>query len=357
MKKIFFLTALLCASMMSFAAVDYCDAAITSETKGNKATVTMRLVGGNFYEFSVTTEDNIVSFNTASNFYANVNGVGGYSVAGHLTKSGNTLSVQFESSVVPSIYANDLFIELESKGENQFKIPMDASWAACGATKNDPELSLNATDKILDASTSETFQIVATQSGDGAISYESSDADIASVSETGLVTAKSQGIAEIVVKTAETATCIIGTKKLTVVVTNPINWDPIAWLKDGGEDSKYKLVCDPEIADVYGGKRIEGTNMRIGFPAAIWGDNSSIDHTLDGAAVLFPLSQFTEGDNNFIFRCNNVIYVISLYYAGASTGVEGVQSAEYSIQKTVENGQLVIIKNGVKFNVAGQEIK
>lgn len=135
MKKLTLLFALLCASMMGWAA-DYCNTVITSE-QGHNATVTMRLVSGTTYEFSITTVDNITSYNAGSNFYADKDGVGGYHISEHLSQNGNTLSVQFASSAKPRIYANDLFIVLEGT-ENQFKIPMDASWAACAGMSSDP---------------------------------------------------------------------------------------------------------------------------------------------------------------------------------------------------------------------------
>ena len=37
-------------------------------------------------------------------------------------------------------------------------------------------------------------------------------------------------------------------------------------------------------------------------------------------------------------------------------GLDGVQSTEYSVQKTFENGQLVIIKNGIRYGVNGTKI-
>ena len=93
MKKIFFVAALLCASMMANAA-DYCDAAITSRD-GNSATVTMRLVAGTTYEFSITTAGNIVSFNAAgSNLYAEKDGVGGYHISEYLSR-GNVVPFLF----------------------------------------------------------------------------------------------------------------------------------------------------------------------------------------------------------------------------------------------------------------------
>lgn len=353
MKKIFFLAALLCTSLMA-SATDYCDVAIQS-VQGHDATVTMRLVSGTLYEFSITTADNITSFNAAgSNFYANVNGTGGYHVSEHLVQNGNTLSVQFESSSKPSIYANALFIVLEGIGENQFNIPTDASWDVCGDAKTDPELSLNQTAVTLSAEApAETFQIVPTQSGDGAITYESSNAGIASVSNAGLVTAVGRGVAEISVKTAETVTYAAALKKLTVTVTGPINWDAVAWLS--GSNNKYKLVSDPEIADNFGGKKIEGSNLWIGFPSAVWGDNSSVEHTAVGAGVSFPLSQFPNKYNDFNFICDGVTYHITLYWVDGEetpTAIGNVEASEKAY-KVVEDGVVYIIRDGVKYNVLG----
>ena len=92
----------------------------------------MTLVSGNIYEFSITTEDNIQSFNAAgSNLYCEKDGVGGYHMSEYLVQNGNTLSMQFESSQKPHIYADALFIVLEGIGEDLFSIPTDADWDAC----------------------------------------------------------------------------------------------------------------------------------------------------------------------------------------------------------------------------------
>ncbi len=355
MKKLFLFVALLCASVMVSAA-DYCSAPIKS-TADHDATVTMRLVSGSTYEFSITTADNIVSFNAAgSNLYAEVNGVGGYHLSEYLTQSGNTLSAQFESTVKPKIYANALFIVLDGIGENLFNIPMDADWEICGEAKTDPELSLNATEIELNANVSETFQIEVDRKGTGAISYESNNAGIASVSESGLVKAVGRGVATITVKSAETADYALGVKTLKVTVTGKVNWDAVAWLAGGNE--KYKVISAPEIPDQFGGKHIENNNLWIGFPSAVWGDNSSIDHSAVGAGVSFPLSQFTKEFNTFDFICENVTYAITLYWVDgekSETGVEDQFVNSNKIVKIIENGQIVIIKNGVRYSLLGQK--
>ena len=40
-----------------------------------------------------------------------------------------------------------------------------------------------------------------------------------------------------------------------------------------------------------------------------------------------------------------------------ATGVENVQNSDIRSQKVVENGQLIIIRNGVRYNAAGQNVK
>ena len=351
MKKFSLVLAIVFASLVSQAA-DYCDVAMTS-VQDHNATVTMRLVSGTLYEFSITTADNITSFNAAgSNFWAHINGTDAYHVSEHLIQNGNTLSVQFESTSVPSIYANALFIVLEGIGENQFNIPTDASWNVCGTAKTAPTLTLNATDTTLDAATGETFQIVASRNGDGAITYASDNAGIASVSESGLVTAVGRGTTAITVMVAETATYAAGMKKLNVTVTGPLNWDAIAWLAGGNET--YKVLTEPESSDNFGGKHIENNNLWIGFPSAVWGDNSGIEHSAVGAGVSFPLSQFPNEFNEFNFICDGVTYAITLYYKDGvqATGIDIIKDKART-RKVVENGNLVIIRDGVRFNVLG----
>ncbi len=307
MKKFTLLFALLCASVMGFAA-DYCNTAMVSRD-GNNANVTMRLVSGTMYEFSITTAKNIVSFNAAgSNLYANKDGVGGYHISEYLTKEGNTLSVQFTSTSKPSIYANALFIVLEGHGEDQFNIPTDASWDAC-TSKANPELSLNATSKTLEIdATAETFQIVADKAaGSGSISYSSNAESVATVSNTGLVTAVGAGTATITVSVAENDDFAADSKTISITV---IDWPNVEWLQNSGDS--YKLHISPAIADGFGGKRIENGNIWVGCPSAEFGA-CSIDFTHVGAGASFPLSNFTKARSQFTLVCQGTTYTFTVY--------------------------------------------
>lgn len=303
MKKLTFLFAFLCANAVAFAA-DYCNAALTSRD-GKNATVTMRLVSGTTYEFSITTVDNIVSFNSGSNFYANKDGVGGYHVAANLAKDGNTLSVQFTSTSKPSIYANDLFVNFAG-GEDKFSIPMDASWDAC-ASKPSPELSLNATSKTLEIDASaETFQILASsKSGTGALSYSSSAEGVATVSNTGLVTAVSAGTATITVTVAEDDDYATESKTLSVEV---IDWSSKSWL-DGSGDS-YKLHISPAMG---GTQRIDNGNLWVGFPDAVIGDISIEPNGSEGAWRTFAPSNFIGSRTQFTAVWRENTYTFTVY--------------------------------------------
>ena len=250
-----------------------------------------------------------------------------------------------------------------------------------GAEKTDPVLSLNETEVTLDATSSETFQILPSQDGDGVISYESNNTGIASVSETGLVTAVGRGTAIIFVRTAETDTYAPAIKKLTVTVTGPINWDAIAWLSGGNE--KYKVIIEPEIANQFGGQHIENSDLWIGFPSAVFGDNSAVEHTALGAGVSFPLSQFPKEFNDFNFICDGVTYAITLYYAdGEKDGGQGEGGGEEGggeegggeegggedqalddvlpttqASKILRNGQLYIERNGIRYTSTGAQVQ
>ena len=281
-KKLTLLFALLCASVMGWAA-KYCNAAITS-VGGRNATVTMRWVSGTTYEFSITTVDNITSYSSVS-LWLYRNGSETYNFGNDISRDGNTLSVQFTSSSVPSIYSNALFISLDGYGENRFDIPTDASWVAC-QSKPSPELTLNATSKTLEIDASaETFQIVASKLSTGAISYASSAEGVATVSNTGLVTAVSGGTATITVTVAEDGDYAEESKTLTVEV---IDWPNTAWLENG--TNAYKLHISPAMG---GTQRIDNGNLWIEFPDAVIGDISIEPNGGEGAWRTFAPSNFT----------------------------------------------------------------
>ncbi len=181
---------------------------------------------------------------------------------------------------------------------------------AKGTGKSVPTLTVNQMEVTIDASTSETFAITVTYDGDGAVSYESNNEGIATVSDAGVITAKGRGTAIVTVKALETENYAEVAKKITVNVTGPINWEAIAWLTNSNE--QYKLHISPEIVDTYGGKKIEGTNLWVGFPSAVFGD-CSIPYSAVGAGVSFALTNFSKQENTFTMVCAGTTYTFTVY--------------------------------------------
>ena len=126
--------------MTASAATTYCGEKITSTNEKHTASITCQSLGNNVYRFIFESTEAFTGYNAAgSNFYMNVNGVGGYHVSEHLTQDGNTLTALVESTVVPTIYAGALFVNY-SDGEAMFDIPTDADFSqTCGYVEEDTE--------------------------------------------------------------------------------------------------------------------------------------------------------------------------------------------------------------------------
>ena len=146
-----------------------------------------------------------------------------------------------------------------------------------------------------------------------------------------------------------------------------IDWDAEEWRGNGTGDAKntdkYKAVVSPEMPAPGFINNLQTKNekacLHICFPSAAFGA-SSLDASMyeeEGAGRFIHLDVFQNKETEFTMVCNDVTYTFTVYYAdGTATGMESVATNTKAV-KTVENGQLVIIKNGVKFNIAGQEIK
>lgn len=93
--------------------------------------------------------------------------------------------------------------------------------------------------------------------------------------------------------------------------TGVIDWSSISWLENG--EGKYKLVIEPAIEDRWGGKRIEGTNLWIGFPSAAFGTMSIEPSGGDGAWRTFALSNFLKRENKFTVVCEGTTYTFTVY--------------------------------------------
>ena len=145
-----------------------------------------------------------------------------------------------------------------------------------------------------------------------------------------------------------------------------IDWSGVAWLGNGvgeGYTDKYKAVVTPALPEpgFINNLQLKGTTpvLHVCFPSAAFGAFSldASQYETDGAGGFFHLDAFKAQENEFTVVCSDVTYTFTVYYAdGTATAIENAAVSAKAV-KTIENGQLIIIQNGVRYNVAGQEMK
>ena len=364
MRKISLFIALLCASVMSFA-TPYCHEALVNGD--NTIYLSCLLVSEGNYQIKIEAD---VQMNGLGGSFCYKDGQAGYQLNadGHfvLSADGKTITCDIESSSAPNLYT-PLYVMMP--GEVAFTWPNDVEWGSCGeATKTNPELSLNATEVSLDATNAETFQIVATRSGDGAISYESANDGIATVSESGLVAAVGRGTTTITVRVAETETYSAANKKLKVEVNGPINWDAISWLPNGSGieayTDKYKVCAGspaPNIDNIQqpDWEGLTAPGIYASYPSANFTTPATLAYYQMGAGLLFYMTNFTAKYTDVVVGVDNTDYSFIVFYADGTEELSGLEntSLQHKAHKVIENGQVIIIKNGLRYNLLGTEIK
>lgn len=225
LKSIFAAWLMLCVGVSAWAATTYCGTTITSVNQNHSAAITCSSLGENRYLFEFVSEDEFTSYNAdGSNFHMNVNGTGGYQVSKYLTRDGKRLYVEFTSKSVPNIYVGVFYVQY-SDGEAQYNIPIDADFSkvCSGSTKQASDLTLTApaTTK-LDLQIGDDFTIKYTTSSRGAVTFSSSNTDVATISADGVITALAAGTTTITVSQAEDETYNAGSKSFTLSVIESV---------------------------------------------------------------------------------------------------------------------------------------
>lgn len=315
MKKYFALVAMLC-STITFSAATYCDAPITSTQAVHTARITCSSLGGNQYQFVFESVDAFKKYNSGSNFFMNVNGVGGFHVSKNLTQDGNTLSVIIESNVAPTIYAGDFFVQYED-GEAWFKLPIDADFSqVCDGTA--PPDTPDTPDTPGDL---QTGSCSGTSTGVDPF-YTNADPQHAVQSLTQGFNWK-----------AETTTTGVN---ITVQFLDNLP----------GMASPYLFTFDAQ-------------GVLIGNPIQMSGwDNATrtATHTLTGLAngqdLVFLVQVALEAGK--ILFTERVQYIV-----GEDCNDTALEqpSVTTTARKIIENGQIYIIHNGIRYNALGTQIK
>ena len=365
MKKLFFLTALLCASLMANAYTTDQDTWIGGGGENDKF---------KWYESTdVTPPTDVINIQKPGwseeiGIYTHKSGYNKVTFNGEVKTNGvhyhqDGAGVILFLSALTDKNTDVLFYD----GDNVawgLRIYNDNGEEDTG-DKKVSSLAINVTDTTLDASISETCQITATTAAgyDGTITYASNKSGIATVSSTGLVTAIGRGTATITVTAPATTKYKSSSQTLTVTVTGPINWNAIDWVGNGSGNNDYTnkfKVSLPNNVSVVNIQSSFGTEAGIyltfpdGVSACDFGDGN---YAIQGAGMLLYVSKFTKKVTTVNVTAVNE-YEVLVYYEDGSDSATAITNTEVEAKavKVIENGQLVIIKNGVKYNAIGTQL-
>lgn len=345
------LLALLCASIMGWA--QYCDYATGHESNANFGDANGRILlslepTNNADEFKLTIKPNYANGATKQLDYLYVIADGNNPYPAEAGEDGNAgydeLYVIFKNTKAKTTFtiqwSNPAWGGRWECKLNDVDLDALVSCVGVGEGKTSAELSItSSTTLTLDATISETSKITWTSKNENTPTFTSSNANVVTVSEAGILTAIGRGTASITVEQAETSEYFAGSKKIDVTVNGPIVWNNVEWLANGAE--KYKLVIEPAIEDGWGGKKIDGENLWVGFPSADFRD-CSITYSAVGAGVSFALTNFPLVENEFTMNCGGVIYTFYLYNADGASADGLVESITLNqTSATMEVGQSV----------------
>lgn len=149
------------------------------------------------------------------------------------------------------------------------------------------------------------------------------------------------------------------------------NWDAIGWLGDGSAEqtfaNQFKLcVGDPAptnvaTANIQTPGFATASGIYLTFPSAGFSEFSldASQYDIQGAGIIFHVAAFTAKETEVSLKVDGTLYTFTIYNDKGSdvpTAIENNSVVEKA-QKFIENGQLFIIKNGVRYNAQGAVVK
>ena len=324
-----------------------------------------------------------------------------------ITWKGNASTVDLLKDVVgfQGSYVKSIVFYFEGDSEE----PDPATVAVTGVTLDQNEAQMTVGGEAVTL----TATVAPDEATDKTVTWTSSDPTVATVAN-GVVTAVAAGTATITATatngTDDTADDFSATCDVTVSAPAPAdqeitpNVDPqtpgVYYSTFFDSSVKYELPAGVEayVADLSGANllltKIADAGQTIPANVAVILKSTVTPFTLtvsDADAVTFTATNDLQGSDTQIATPANCYVlagtdgVVGFYhytaanlnahkayvvYTGSNqaprrmpfifdqaTGVENVQNSDIRSQKVVENGQLIIIRNGVRYNAAGQNVK
>lgn len=152
----------------------------------------------------------------------------------------------------------------------------------------------------------------------------------------------------------------------TVFTANATDWTDTSWLADGAQEGAlnetYKCICKEDLGVGFiNNLQIKNDEVciHICMPAAdITSSLPETDYETEGAGFYPHISIFTAQETEFTVTCNggNVYHFIVFFKNGVPTALDNLEQSSKA-RKVIENGQIVIIRNGIRYNALGAQIQ
>jgi len=139
-------------------------------------------------------------------------------------------------------------------------------------------------------------------------------------------------------------------------------WSTVDWLGDGAGNGAYteKYKCAGQNVNVVniqqpGFATAPGIYMHVGAAISTLSLDASA-YAIQGAGVIVYLSAFVNQVTTFtITDANNTTYDVEVYYVDGATALDDFEISP-KVQKIIENGQIILIRNGVRYNALGAKL-
>ncbi len=140
-----------------------------------------------------------------------------------------------------------------------------------------------------------------------------------------------------------------------------------AFLGDGAGGGKYNNLYKVEKVsglnpiNIQNAPKSGQAGIYIAFPAAPITD-CTVAHETEGAGVWLFLTAFVNQETTVSLRANEVTYTFRVWYEKGqvfndTTAINMIQTDKQSqVYKTIENGQVIIVKDNVKYTIKGTRL-
>ena len=305
--------------------------------------------------------DLVATFAVTGHFYAKVKNPGTpatFEAGPEYSQGGDSTLVNGDKAVKvgTSSNAGSAIISLPA---NAVKLHfMAAAWNGKACT-----MTLSTEDATLDV---ESFDLIADAGIAGTSPFYTAEGDLSKYQYTVNISEAKGDISVVATATGTNKRFVIWDVTYEFEEPAGCDWDNIDFLGDGSPEQTFGnqfKICkageQPSVVNIQKPGFAAETGIYVTFPSAVFGEISLSEgqYATQGAGMVLYLSAFTQEYTEVTVNCDGNDIVFTVYNAKASATAINNTADEIKAFKTIENGQLVIIKNGVRYDATGAVIR